>query len=477
MLPALCPLRFTCAASLLVGAPALQAQSHDRIWGRVFTTEGREYEGFLEFGRGQRAASWTDVLVGSRKVPDENYHAWLLAVHDGRPAIRTVEVKGHRVSWEERHRDFVNTTRTGIRFGHLAALVLDDQGRMEIVLRGSAGTAQQGAGGAAREGGVSPSAAGVRTLTTTAGRVRLTVDDPAEGEVVVTGRRLARVEFGAPPPGAAAAAARVHGSVEDRFGRTFTGPVTWDGTPVLQSDNLHGRDEDDDSRRIPFGEIRTVEPRLGGAWVTSVSGEGFDLYRPPTSHYGDSDVRWYRRTIRILDRRLGTVDIDWDDFRKLRLHPGSRRAGYDDFDGGGPLFGVVATRSGKEIRGWIRWGADKEWTWDYLDGTSDNVEIAVEFGNIRRIGQSPDGLARITLLDGRSYELSGSGDVDGDSHVSVLPMSARAPSRITGGIFVFPDTGPGEREGTGQSGTDWHYVAWEDFREARFRRTPEGPGS
>ncbi len=454
-------LHLACAAFLLAGAPTLQAQADDRIWGRVFTADGEEYEGFLQFGRGQSAASWADVLVGSREISDDNYNAWLLAVHDGKPAVRTLDVRGHRVSWEERYRDFATTTSTGIRFGHLAALVQDDEGGIEVLQRGSAGGDLLDVAGS-REGSVALTPAGVRTESATGGlRARITVDDPVEGRVVVRGRDIARVEFGAAPPGAVPAAARVHGSVVDRFGRTFTGFISWSGAPVLRSDQFHGRDDDGDSRRFRFDEIGTVASRLGGAWVILASGQELDLYRPLGSRYEQSDIRWYRRTIRIADPGLGVVEVDWDDFRSLRLHPGPGGAGYADFDGGGPLFGVVATLSGEEFEGWIRWDADEEWTWDYLDGSSDNVEFDVEFGNIMRIAQTDDGIVGVTLLDGRTYELSDSNDVDGDNR----------------GIFVFPNAGPGEREGVGQEGSDWHYVAWEDFREARFRRAPEGSGS
>ena len=454
-------LRFACAALLLTGAPTLQAQAHDRIWGRVFTSDGEEYEGFLEFGRGQSAASWADVLVGSREISDDNYNAWLLTVHDGKPAVRTVEVSGHRVSWEERYRDFATTTRTGIRFGHLAALAQDDEGGMEVVRRGPLGEALLDVP-ASRQGNMTLSPGGVRTTSTTGGlRARITVDDPEEGQVVVPGRDITRIEFGSAPPGAAPEAARVHGTVEDRFGRTFTGFITWNGAPVLESDRFPGRDDDGDLRRFSLGEISTVESRFGGAWVTLASGEGVDLYRPLGSRYRQGDVRWYRRTIRIADPGLGIVDIDWDDFRALRLHPASGSVGYDGFGGGDPQYGVVATRSGAEFEGWIRWDADEEWTWDYLEGTSDNVEFDVEFGNIRRIEHTDDGLARVTLLDGRSYELSDSNDVNGDNR----------------GIFVFPNSGPVEREGVGHEGADWHYVGWDDFLEVRFQRAPEGSGS
>lgn len=468
-------LRFALAAFLLAGAPGLHAQPDDRIWGRVVTTDGEEHEGFLEFGRGQSAASWWDVLAGSRRIPDENYRAWIQAVHDGRPSLRTVEVRGHRVSWEERHREFADEVSTRIRFGHLAALVRDDDGRMEVVRRAPAETAALDVGGAPRQGSgsVSLSPAGVR-VSTAGGegsgngmRVRITVDDPIEGEVTVSGRDLARVDFGTAPPGAVPAATRVRGSVEDRFGRTFTGFVSWSGAPVLRSDRILGRDDDGDSRRIPFDEIDAVEARLGGAWVTLASGQGLDLRRPLVSRYEQSDVRWYRRTIRIADPGLGIVEVDWDDFRRLRVHAGSEATGYGDFDGGGPLYGVVADRSGEEAEGWIRWDADEEWTWEHLDGSSDNVEFDVEFANIASIERNGDEGARVTLRDGRSYELSGSNDVDTGNR----------------GIFVFLEAAPaaGDRNGGGTDAPgdrgEWRHVAWEDFREAHFRRPPAGSGS
>lgn len=452
-------LRFACAVCLLAAAPTLDAQTDDRIWGRVFTSEGNEYEGFLEFSRGQSAASWADVLVGTREISDDNYNTWLLAVHDGRPAVRTMEVLDYRVSWEERYRDFATPTRTGIRFGHLAALVQDEDGGMQIVHRSAAVAGSLHVPGS-RLGSMSVSPGGVRTSSTTGGLgARVTVDDPVEGRTVVSGRDIGRIEFGAAPAGAAPAEARVHGSVEDRFGRTFTGFISWSGAPVLESDRLLGRDDEGDLRRFALDEINTVESRFGGALVTLATGQEHDIYRPLNSRYRQSDVRWYRRTIRVADPALGVVNVDWDDFRTLRLHPAPGTGGYGNFGGDGALYGVVTNRSGEEFEGWIRWDADEEWTWDYLDGTSDNVELDVEFGRIRRI-DTWDGPVRATLLDGRSFELSGSNDVDEGNR----------------GIFVFPHAGPAQREGAGQEGTDWHHVAWEDFREARFRRAPEHSG-
>ena len=85
----------------------------------------------------------------------------------------------------------------------------------------------------------------------------------------------------------------------------------------------------------------------------------------------------------------------------------------------------------------------------------------------RPIERNGDEGARVTLRDGRSYELSGSNDVDAGNR----------------GIFVFLEAAPaaGDRNGGGTDAPgdrgEWRHVAWEDFREAHFRRPPAGSGS
>ena len=61
------------------------AQDGDRIWGRIYTTSGDVYEGFIRWDRNE--GSWVDVLDGSKEIPEENYLAWLEAGSaDGRLA-------------------------------------------------------------------------------------------------------------------------------------------------------------------------------------------------------------------------------------------------------------------------------------------------------------------------------------------------------------------------------------------------------
>jgi len=234
------------------------SKSSDRIWGQVRTTEGERHEGFLRFERTQRAASWTDVLVGLREIPDANYRAWLQAVHDGRVALRTLELEGYRISWEERHRDFAIEDPAQVRVGQLAAIDVHDDGRITLTPRGPAGPVTWKAPTGARS-------------------MRVVIEVPDGDEIALGADELDRIEFAAPPGGVVADAHRVHGTVEDRVGREFTGVLSWDWSPVFLSHHVHGRDHEGDDRRIAFAEISVLERRFGGAADTVYSSLSMDL--------------------------------------------------------------------------------------------------------------------------------------------------------------------------------------------------------
>ena len=113
----------------------------------------------------------------------------------------------------------------------------------------------------------------------------------------------------------------------------------------------------------------------------------------------------------------------------------------------------------------MRWDADEQWSWELLDGRSDGVKFSIEFSQIMGIERDDSGGAIVTLLDGRTYRLDDSNDVDEDNK----------------GIFVGPLRDP-------SMATDepsWRYVSWEQFREIRFQHpavdsveaADVGPGS
>lgn len=453
------------AATLLVATAALgttvalagpvSAQDEDRIWGRVLTVSGDRYEGFLQWrGRGANdGTSWVDFFEGRAEAISQHYEDWLAATETSRP-VRTIEARGWRVSWNEEHPDFPLRPTTPIRFGRLASVVVREDGGVDLELR--AGETL----GVARPH---------------RNRLALVVEEPGGDRRRLAWGEIERVDFAAPPPGVQPEASRLHGTVEDRFGRAFTGYVAWDSDEVLGDEELDGRDQDGEDREIAFAEIASIERSLGGARVVLKTGEALEMH-------GTNDVDDGNRGVRVFDPSIGMVEVEWDEFGVLRLHPPvDGHAEYGSFPGSRTLVGTITTQDGETIAGRIRWDAEHEWSWELFEGRSDEVKFAIEFGRIERIERTERGErgerggetgvrdrgeeagawrdheagawdkepgARVTLMDGRSFVISDSPDL----------QEGR-------GIFVFPDGAPV---------TSWRYVPWEEFREARFWGAGDG---
>lgn len=454
-------LRAGIVASLLLCPVPLDAQHDHRIWGRVFTGDGEVHEGFIRLTRPSGGAAWTDFLTTSKEIPEEHYQDWLDATRGGKPHVRTIELKGYRITWEQKHPSFERRHRSGIRFGHVAGLTIGEGGRIGIVTRAQHETEM----GIVRDSAVieydgpetldglqalAESLNGViivHGLNNTAWRI-----ENGGRSVRVRGNDVARIEFAAPPPGPAPPSARLYGTVEDQGGRSFTGFVGWDRYEILESHVLDGFWEDAPglaipwesdrlSRSISFSEIRAVERSPCGPTVTLKSGKVVPLCSEPWQDPGP---------IRVSDPALGLVEVEWDALQSLRFEPPPPTPGYDAFDGGHPLHGTVVTREGEEVTGRIRWDADEEWSWELLQGSSDDVDFSIEFGNVAHIQRDTTEGAHVSLRDGRSFHLTDGNDVDRDNR----------------GIFIFP--APADADEAGQNAPKWRYVAWDDFREARF---------
>ena len=430
----------------LASALPLQAQHDDRIWGRVLTGDGATHEGFVRLRGDWDAASWTDLLRVSKAMPDRYYLDWREATAAGRPHLRTVELEGYRITWEERHPDWPGTTRTGIRFGHLAEMLPDEDGKVRVATR-----SRRDPGLEAGEG-VPGGYGGKMSFASEWGAD--VVADNGDSLVDMDGREVVRIEFGPAPAGRAPGSPRLYGTAEDRNDRSFSGFVTWRGD-VLESDVLDGVFEDgpgsfpgsdDNYGTVRFSEIRSVEPTPCGAKLTYRSGKSVELCTEPLAPDPPP--------VLISDSALGAVDVEWDALRILRLEPSPGAPGYEAFDGGHPLSGTVVTAEGEEIEGRIRWDADEEWSWEPLQGRSHDVAFSIEFGNIARIERDDRRGAHVTLLDGRSLHLTRGNDVNEDNK----------------GIFVFPSA----PDGAGGSAGTWRYVAWKAFREVRFHHDASG---
>ena len=493
-----CPIWPVLLASLVAASPA-GAQSDGRIWGRVVTTGDEIHEGFLRFHGEQDAASWVDAFRSIQDVPSDGSMraSWLDASRGGSPFIRTIELRGYRISWNDRSDLFPSERTLRVPFGSIGTIVIHGH-NIEVVLRNDPAGVADSVGRAGRGPRPRASRRFIGRMERHWGDTRIDVEHPLRGNASVLGDDVRRIELSAVPGGHRASSARLFGSVLARSGRTFQGLITWDNRAVLQSDTLRGRFEGSARPAIRFEEIRSIERSAGRAQVTLVSGDvvamagGVGRQRDPA------------REVTVADPWIGTVTIDWDDLSVLHLRPegaradqrlsGSGQAGetglagglaYDDFDAGTLLHGVVLTHDGEAVEGWIRWNAIRGWSWDRLYASSADVGVAVEFGNIRTIEQlgQPDhdpgrgrrpgvsmpGRALVTLLNGDAYEMTGTSDLgSGNLGILVRTDSSRAE----------PDapSGPGSESepGDGAASGDWRFVAWEDVREIRFEQSGAG---
>lgn len=394
----------------------LEAQETDRIWGRVETAAGRIYQGYIRWDRNE--GSWADVLDGSKEPSREARELWReLADPDTRD--RVIEFLGVRISWDDR--DFPGSHESGIRFGHIRRLVVLDDDAVELELK--SGDWME------LEGGSTDLGDEMRELL---------IDDPQEGVVELRWRDLDEIEFGPAPAQPASDGRRLYGTVEDVYGDRYTGYISWDLDEIFATDILDGEDDGRD-REIPFGDIAAIEKEWGRSRVIFHDGQEMVLE-------GSNDVDDGHRGVQISDPGLGQVEVEWDEFQAIRFHAPELEAGYHDFDGGHRLQGTVVTRDGEEFTGWIRWDADEEYSWEFLNGEDRDVVYDVEFGRIRTIERDSSRSALVTLLDGRVLEMEGSNDVNQENK----------------GIFIQVDEDARARDG------GWVLVTWDDFREIRF---------
>lgn len=399
-----------------VSAAAQQDDPGDRLYGRVTTLGGDVFEGFIRWGRNE--GSWTDLLNGNKELPSRNLRdAERLGMVPARGEDEHgFEIAGIRITWGGEDDDYPDEVQSGIRFGHVRHLrVLGDDA---VALELKSGQEVELEGGSSD---LWPD---------------LTVDDPERGRVELDARDLDAVEFLPVPPGVRPRFGdRLYGTLRTRDGQEFTGYVAWDQDEILTTDVLDGEEGSRDWE-IPFGEITAIE-RNGSRSSRVILRTGEELVLR-----GSNDVDDDNRGIIVADPDLGQVIVGWDAFSDVTFLPSPGRPGYQAFDGGHRLHGTVVTRDGRELEGWMRWDNDEAFSWEILDGEWRGVTFDVELGAVSVIERRGRGSAQVTLRDGRVFELEGSNDVDEGNK----------------GIFVVDEGG------------DVSAVAWEDFREIRFRR-------
>lgn len=350
----------------------------NRLYGTVHARDGSRLTGYIRWDRNE--GSWSDVLDASKPRPR------------GSPSA------------------------AGIRFGHVESL--------EVVSRDAAVLTLKSGERVELRGRATDLGSGLRAL----------VVEMPEARVAELGwRDFDRIDF-SPAPADPPPSSRLFGTLVSRSGLEFTGYVTWDVDEIYTTDVLDGDDESGARRRIPFGAIASIaRENLWSSRVTLHDGTGLVLE-------GTNDVDESIGGIAVSDPALGQVQVGWDEFDHVRFHDQGEEAVFAAFDGGAPLRGTVVTRSGEQHTGEVVWDADEAFTWEILNGEFDGVTFDIEFGQIDRIERMTRG-TRVTLLDGRSFMLSGSNDVDDGNR----------------GILV-------------RTGSGAHEIDWDDFAELRLTR-------
>jgi hypothetical protein len=167
------------------------------------------------------------------------------------------------------------------------------------------------------------------------------------------------------------------------------------------------------------------------------------------------------------------LEVEWRNLASVRFHAPDPPVGRAAFDGGHRLRGTVVDADDQEYSGWIRWDADEDFSWEVLNGEWGEHPVDIEFGNIasiERTGEMAVGvtlgrgatvevdhdlLSRVTLIDGRVLDLTGSNDVNEDNKGVMIQLddgveSSRESVRVPGS--------------TGR----WVRVPWSEFRSLRF---------
>ncbi len=380
-----------CSLIMIFIAGTVMAENEGRIYGKITTTDGDILEGLIRWDKNE--GNWVDILNGTKDLSNKSKRKLSKSDRRKRNRETSIEIFGITIgktsssSW-----NIFNSAQSGIRFGHIRTFEPIDDDRVLLVLK--SGEEVELYDGSTDIGN------GIREII---------IEDESEGDVELLWDDIELIEFAsADYDDESYFGERLFGTLTSRRGDEFTGYVCWDVDELFTGDILDG-DEKGRSRKIKFGKIKSIERySSNGATVTLTNGDEKLLKN-------SNDIDDGNRGIIISDPGFGQVVVEWDEFDKLEFTKAPRQVKYNEFDGGHPLMGTVYTEDGDSYTGRIRWDDDEEYSWEILDGEYHDIEFDIEFGLIRKIEKRSHRTSIVTTLDGRTFRLRGSNDVDGDN--------------------------------------------------------------
>ena len=393
----------TASVAVLVGADeGVQASDagisvEGYIYGTVETKAGKTHTGVLRWD--DEEAFWDDLFHSAKdELPYESYAEEPAADEDANWWERLAttisgDLNLHHVS-----------RSVAVRFGDLKQIRVT--GRDDAVLTLRDGTEIEVSGYANDVGAT------------------VVVFDAKPGRVEVPWKKIDTITFSATPPDADPGSFRLRGTVTTSAG-DFVGFVQWDNEESLSTDRLDG-DTDDDDVSIAMGEIRSIERRDRRSSKVVLK-DGTEMVLSGTNDVND-DIRG----IHVEDARFGRVEVGWDEFERVVFSdPGTSGAAYGDYAVATHLAGTVTLRSGDWRKGKLIFDLDEEWSWEMLDGSSNEIDYTVPFSMVASIEPSGGSKSLVRLRSGIELELEDSHDVDRDnSGLVVIPTGSTEPGYV-----------------------------------------------
>ncbi len=132
--------------------------------------------------------------------------------------------------------------------------------------------------------------------------------------------------------------------------------------------------------------------------------------------------------VKVNDADLGLISMDWKRIKKVEFMntPRSLVSTFGDpLYGTVRIYGTVRTERG-EFTGFLQWDHDERLSKDKLNASYVDGNLDIEFGNIKSIKKMHNG-SIVTLKSGRSFEMTGSNDVNDENRGIIVnwPGSGR----------------------------------------------------